>query len=626
MEISPIKKKRRPATNKERSVTTQKERPPASTEPETPARSSLKQGRYGVRPSTPAPERMHLHNHKRVVVEAAFAFDSDDDRFKNFLSALASLLTFCRMVDEHFIINPVKENSRDKDWSDPTALPTSMTALGAYFLTSGNPRIFEKARAGPKAKNGKKDSRPQAVYFTFAISSDLDPEEIMARVSVDWSMLGGTRLTVKSLGFFDTSTPIAIYFLWNEGHAPTLLEEFKTILNSVSHLESGGASLPLPQMSLRKQVPRTPGQVTETFNHLSLQAQMARKAWHVEVQSKHTTQLIELVRKAKSTNIIQEMWGRQVHISEVADNTTPPGELKRYVKFAQRHVNFHCSMTCEDIRGIVHLDATATIYSLSTGDPVGELSLRQVLLKYLKMSDGTSLIAEIHQRGLMGIVEIIVPNTAEAEAMVLMMNRQFAAYCYNALQKSELDVNFIKSILKEACCPTLFAKIHDCVWDAETCSISTPEQIADEKRMAEIEKAAWYRDEFGKHMVDGMKKVKNYTDPEALYNLDGERSVKTLHTRNDRKLIDVEDEDDDDDEDYSTESDDSRSLSLEDLSLNLSVVDNEDIIMGSPPKSVNGRSSHASDVDEDKTRTTRVGWHSASSVDESAPAAMAGSG
>jgi hypothetical protein len=226
----------------------------------------------------------------------------------------------------------------------------------------------------------------------------------------------------------------------------------------------------------------------------------------------------------------------------------------------------------------------------------------------------------------MGIVEIIVPNTAEAEAMVLMMNRQFAAYCYNALQKSELDVNFIKSILKEACCPTLFAKIHDCVWDAETCSISTPEQIADEKRMAEIEKAAWYRDEFGKHMVDGMKKVKNYTDPEALYNLDGERSVKTLHTRNDRKLIDVEDEDDDDDEDYSTESDDSRSLSLEDLSLNLSVVDNEDIIMGSPPKSVNGRSSHASDVDEDKTRTTRVGWHSASSVDESAPAAMAGSG
>ncbi len=289
MEISPIKKKRRPATNK-RSVTTQKERlpttnEPPSTAPETPARSSLKQGRYGVRPSTPAPERMHLHNHKRVVVEAAFAFDRDDDRFKTFLSALASLLTFCRMVDEHFIINPVKENSRDKDWSDPTSLPTSMTALGAYFLTSGNSRIFEKARAGPKAKNGKKDSRPQAVYFTFAISSDLDPKEIMARVSVDWSMLGGTRLTVKSLGFFNTSTPIAIYFLWNEGHAPTLLEEFKTILNSVSHLESGGANLPLPQMSLWKQVPRTPGQVTETFNHLSFQAQMARKAWHVEVQS-----------------------------------------------------------------------------------------------------------------------------------------------------------------------------------------------------------------------------------------------------------------------------------------------------------------------------------------------------
>jgi len=50
--------------------------------------------------------------------------------------------------------------------------------------------------------------------------------------------------------------------------------------------------------------------------------------------------------------------------------------------------------------------------------------------------------------------------------------------------------------------PNPLRKIHDCEWDAETNTISTPEQIADEKRMAEIEKA------------------------EALF--DGERSVKTL--------------------------------------------------------------------------------------------------
>jgi hypothetical protein len=358
---------------------------------------------------------------------------------------------------------------------------------------------------------------------------------------------------------------------------------------------------------------------------------MARRAWHVEVESKHATTFIELIRKVKTTNNIQEMWGRQVHFSEVADNNTPTGELKRYVKFSQRHVNFHCSMTCEDIRGIVHLDATAPVLSASTGQPIGNLSLRQVLLKYLKMNDGTSLIAEIHQRGSMGIVEIIVPNTPEAESMVLMMNRQFPAYCYNALQMADLDERFVMSLLKEACCPTLVANIHSCVWDEDTKTISTPEQLADEKRMAEIESAAWYRDEFGKHMVDGMKKVKRYTDPEALYNLDGERSVKTLHARNDQKAIDVdddEDEDEEEDEDYSTESDDSNSVSLGDLSIesiDMSVGD-LDTTMGSTPNSVNGRPSRMSDADKATAVTTRVHWPATSSADESAPMPMAGSG
>ncbi len=165
MEISPIKKKTKPTTSSKRATTTQKERQTDLNEltiaPATPARSSLKQGRYGVRPSTPAPERMHLHNHKRVIVEAAFTFDGDD-RFKTLVAALASLLTFSRMVDEHFIINTVKENSRDKDWSDPTLLPTSMTALGAYCVISGTPvysRRLEQQAPKIKTTNGIRDHK-----------------------------------------------------------------------------------------------------------------------------------------------------------------------------------------------------------------------------------------------------------------------------------------------------------------------------------------------------------------------------------------------------------------------------------------------------------------------------------
>ncbi len=398
------------------------------------------------------------------------------------------------------------------------------------------------------------------------------------------------------------------------------------ILSSASSLEPDGTTLTLPPISLRKQTPRIPGQATEKFNHLSYQVQMARRTWHIEVETIHAQTLIELVRKVKATNTIYEVWGRQVHFSEVADQNTPTGELKRYVKFSQRHVNFHCSTTSEDLRGIVHLDATAPVHCEITNKFQGTLSLRQVLLKYLKMSNGTSLVAEIHQRGLMGIVEIVVPNTAEAEAMVMMMNRHFPAFCYNYFTKNGMTEKFVKALLKEACCPTLIASINTCVWDSETNTISTPEQLADDARMAEIEKAAWYKDEFGKQMVNGMKKLKKYTDPESLYNLDGERSVRMLHARSDPKsTLDVEeDTEDKEDDDYSEKSINSESISLGDLSLDMSEVEDLDITMDSASKSVNGRSSCTSDADKDKTRTNRVGWRSTSSVDESAPVSMTG--
>ena len=50
-----------------------------------------------------------------------------------------------------------------------------------------------------------------------------------------------------------------------------------------------------------------------------------------------------------------------------------------------------------------------------------------------------------------------------------------------------------------------------------------------------MENAAWYKDEFRTTMIGGVKKVKTYADAEALYTLDGARSVTTLHACNDNR-------------------------------------------------------------------------------------------
>ena len=104
---------------------------------------------------------------------------------------------------------------------------------------------------------------------------------------------------------------------------------------------------------------------------------MARRAWHIEVEKWHVPSLLKLIDAAKTTGKLETMWGRQAHITEAADNTTSPGEIKRFIKFAQRHVNFHCSMTCDDLKGITNLDGAVTVKDDESGEVLTEISLRR---------------------------------------------------------------------------------------------------------------------------------------------------------------------------------------------------------------------------------------------------------
>ena len=66
----------------------------------------------------------------------------------------------------------------------------------------------------------------------------------------------------------------------------------------------------------------------------------------------------------------------------------------------------------------------------------------------------------------------------------------------------------------------------------------TPGEKEERENSADIESAAWYRDEVGEHMVDNKKNSKRqYAAPGALYNLDGEQSVKTIHEINDHRYV-----------------------------------------------------------------------------------------
>jgi hypothetical protein len=89
------------------------------------------------------------------------------------------------------------------------------------------------------------------------------------------------------------------------------------------------------------------------------------------------------------------MWGQHAHISKVVGRDSTPSEIKRLIQVSQQHTNYQILMLVEDIHGITDLDATAPV--IENGVQVKILSLRTTLLRYLCLSNGHQLIAEIHQ-------------------------------------------------------------------------------------------------------------------------------------------------------------------------------------------------------------------------------------
>jgi len=234
-------------------------------------------------------------------------------------------------------------------------------------------------------------------------------------------------------------------------------------------------------------------------------------------------ELKDLVQMAKECGIVALHLGKRAHISEVNDNDSTPGEIKRMVKFAMKHVNYQGSMTGETITGIALLDGE----ELPTARGGGVSKDGTVLLNYLKMKVVFSLFAELYQTEELGPVLAIIPACTKAETMVHMMNKRVAAFLFYF--DAALPVKFIMDLLRATCDATLVAEIKDCDWDLDTQTQTTPQEKKEDKGIDKLENAEWYKNAFNLQSLGKATKPMVNKDPEALFNLDANNSV--LHCR-----------------------------------------------------------------------------------------------
>jgi hypothetical protein len=133
----------------------------------------------------------------------------------------------------------------------------------------------------------------------------------------------------------------------------------------------------------------------------------------------------------------------------------------------QKHTNYEVLMTPEELLGMINLDYPAPIMHPTTGQHMVSYTLRYVLLNFVKMSDGHSLIAETHQSDISMLMHLIIPSTSKAERLVDMMNKNLPAFLLNLLKEQRLPDDFANNLLKNSCEATMLAKMYQCKWDPD---------------------------------------------------------------------------------------------------------------------------------------------------------------
>ena len=112
---------------------------------------------------------------------------------------LMSFITNAQMVDPKFVLNPVNENSSEKNISLTREISPNMTKLHLHIKISGYGNVFLKKKIWAnqdnerKSRKVKKDEfRDPMVYFLLVVSSDVKPQEIVEQVTHEWTHLNGT--------------------------------------------------------------------------------------------------------------------------------------------------------------------------------------------------------------------------------------------------------------------------------------------------------------------------------------------------------------------------------------------------------------------------------------------------
>jgi hypothetical protein len=345
----------------------------------------------------------------------------------------------------------------------------------------------------------------------------------VSHVTHKFCCAGGFYFRKKQLQCVETVTPFIIYYLYTFNNITTLRVELTDLLKKAHEDLESNFMIPeefqystIPEINIRQGVPKLPGQPGSQFRDYSHKIQEAQGAHLIKCNVQAVPILKLLINHIKECKLTTPVWGGHAHITETVNWDSSKGDVSWFVRMFQDHMCYNMSVVSAEVQGITDLDASTEVICPQSGETLGQLSLRETLMKYLKLKDGTPLVAELHQQGPQGPVDMVIPNTGKAEARFEMFNNQPAGYLYHVLPTFGATGTFIKSILRRSMDAGLATEAPRCKYNAATQILTTPRDAQQESVLSNVRSLPFFQDIDAIKRAAGVSKKgkKEHTAPE----------------------------------------------------------------------------------------------------------------
>ena len=305
----------------------------------------------------------------------------------------------------------------------------------------------------------------------------------------------------------------------------------------------------IPKFLLTSKMPRLVGIDTKALNSkLSYEEQNLRRCIHIECSADDAPFIKWLIAKVKILTrlgedkpIIEIYWGKHVLLTEVlVSGKTSPGEIKNMNKMSQFHGNYSMSMSHDNLMGATNIDTKVVLATCEKKNISIFITLREVLLTLVAYpSDDDKekehrLFAEVHQGGNPGdIVTVVYPNTPAAESLIISMNKNLPVILKSILTSQGVSDDVINKLLRNSICPSHVAQMSNFTYDEKTRTLTSLKDNTQDKALEDLFNASWFNKKFNMDvLLNDKKKAKEDCPPaELLFDLDGTRSLKTIHDK-----------------------------------------------------------------------------------------------